>query len=276
MDIPESTGINLPQLNLIGISIWDPVWALKDHVNRTHEIVHVLDGTVVLVIGSRKYAGQAGDTLIIPAGSKHRDEFDLANQFKVLHLQFEWAAEKPALKPVMNKALMALSRGGKEELKEGILRLYSIFLKNRQHAPQRTALLLLDLLYTVFELTTQKKTRVSSAGQKKKEQLIQQAKGYIHAHLQEHISLGTIAAELKLSEYYLSRLFSEETGFSLFSYLTKARMEAAAALLQDATMRVAEAAYAAGYEDPNYFSKVFRKYHGCSPSVYRAQAQRKG
>jgi AraC-like DNA-binding protein/mannose-6-phosphate isomerase-like protein (cupin superfamily) len=259
--------LELPEIHTIGISIWDPVWAVKEHVNTTHEIMHVIDGRLVLHAGNRRFAGKKGDTLIIPSGTKHRDEFPLDTSFKVLHIQFRLGAVPKA---GINRKLLALAPAGKTELKETVLRVYSVFQKNGALAPQRAALQLQDLLWQIEELTGSK-SRGAAPG--KTAALIGQACRYIDNHLQEHIALKDIAQHLKLSEYYLSHLFSRETGFSLSAYITKARMEQAAEILRDPTVRIAEAAYAVGYEDPNYFGKVFRKYFGCSPGAFRAKTQ---
>ena len=81
---------------------------------------------------------------------------------------------------------------------------------------------------------------------------------------------------MKNSTKWMSRLvrtdalFSQQSGFTLSAYLTQARMGRAAALLSDPSVRIADVAYAVGFEDPNYFSRVFRKFHGKPPSHFRA------
>ena len=72
-----------------------------------------------------------------------------------------------------------------------------------------------------------------------------------------------MASALHVSGYHLSHVFSRESNFSLFAYLTAVRMEKAKALLAEGELTVSQVAHAVGYATPNYFSKVFRKQCGC-------------
>lgn len=74
---------------------------------------------------------------------------------------------------------------------------------------------------------------------------------------------------LQVSPFYLSRVFSQESDFSLFEYLTEVRINEAKKLLSDGRLLVSEVAQRTGYDNGNYFSKVFRRKVGCSPSKYR-------
>ena len=97
---------------------------------------------------------------------------------------------------------------------------------------------------------------------------MQQARCYLQNHFTGPVCLDDIARALDISSYYLSRIFSEEHDFSLFTYLTALRMERARELLQTGHCNVSEAARAVGYENSNYFSKVFHKHFGRPPSEY--------
>ena len=74
---------------------------------------------------------------------------------------------------------------------------------------------------------------------------------------------------LNVSPFYLSHVFSRESDFSLFTYLTNLRMRRSRALLQAGTGNVTDVAHAVGYDDEGYFSKVFRKYFVVPPRDMR-------
>lgn len=95
-----------------------------------------------------------------------------------------------------------------------------------------------------------------------------QARRYLNQHFTSPVSLDDIARELDVSAYYLSHVFSEENDFSLFTYLTGLRMERARELLQNGQYNVSEVSRAVGYENANYFAKVFRKHFGRPPGDY--------
>jgi two-component system response regulator YesN len=97
---------------------------------------------------------------------------------------------------------------------------------------------------------------------------------YVHAHYAGGIQLGDAADAAHVSPAYLSRLFSEHCKTSFIDYVTELRIENAEKLLRESKMNIKEVAFAIGYQDPNYFSKIFRKVTGLSPTVYAADAKR--
>ncbi|MDR3337115.1 MAG: helix-turn-helix domain-containing protein [Treponema sp.] len=91
---------------------------------------------------------------------------------------------------------------------------------------------------------------------------------YIHGHYTEGIQLGDAAEAAQVSSAYLSRLFSEHLKTNFIDYLTELRIERAEKLIRESRMNIKEVAYAVGYQDPNYFSKIFRKITGLLPTQY--------
>jgi two-component system response regulator YesN len=105
----------------------------------------------------------------------------------------------------------------------------------------------------------------------KNHNIIKKTLGYLDKHYMESFSLTDIASRFHISTAYLSKLFKKETGDNFSTYLTKIRMQKAGMLLLNTEMRVLEIASAVGYDDPNYFTNVFRMIHKLSPSDYRKQ-----
>ena len=74
---------------------------------------------------------------------------------------------------------------------------------------------------------------------------------------------------MNLSPYYFSKLFKEETGENFIEYLTKLRIQKAKELLVDKEKSMKEICGQVGYSDPNYFSRIFKKSVGVTPTEYR-------
>ena len=72
-----------------------------------------------------------------------------------------------------------------------------------------------------------------------------------------------------LSSSYLCRIFKEETGLSMNAYITNLRMSKAGELLNDTNSYIKEVAISVGFEDQLYFSRLFKRYYGVTPSEYR-------
>lgn len=95
--------------------------------------------------------------------------------------------------------------------------------------------------------------------------LVQAVLTAIQLRYQEPLKLETVAREQYVNAAYLGRIFRAQTGQSFRDALTEERMRRADKLLQR-QVSVAEAAAAVGFEDPNYFSRVYKKHFGHSPS----------
>ena len=101
--------------------------------------------------------------------------------------------------------------------------------------------------------------------------LVDRAKDYIAGHYaDENLSVESLCAHIHLSPTYFSTLFKREVGISFTAYVTQVRMEEAARLLRETGEKTYQVAERTGYSDPNYFSYVFKKSFGVSPSKFRA------
>lgn len=98
---------------------------------------------------------------------------------------------------------------------------------------------------------------------------IKKAVSYIDANLDKAVSLRILSEYISLNESYLSTLFKNETGQTVISYINQKRILRAKELLMTTDMSVEEVATVCGFEDSNYFSRVFRRLESVSPSEYK-------
>lgn len=105
--------------------------------------------------------------------------------------------------------------------------------------------------------------------QAQKNQYVEQALFFLKRDFSTEVSLNQLAEQLGISTEHLSRLFKEQTGFTLMAYLTNLRMDKAIYLLRNSEESIVNIGKACGYASGNYFSKVFLKMMGVTPSVYR-------
>lgn len=87
------------------------------------------------------------------------------------------------------------------------------------------------------------------------------------------LGVESLAAELRCSPSHLSKLFQRETGERIVGYMTRIRLMNAVDAIRHTTHSMKEIATACGFNDPNYFTRVFRKATGRSPVQYRAELQ---
>lgn len=100
---------------------------------------------------------------------------------------------------------------------------------------------------------------------------VSQAKAYIDGNYMKELSLDDVSREVDISPYYFSKLFKNETGVNFIDYLTNIRIEKAKALILSGTMPMKEICGAVGYQDPNYFSRIFKKNTGKTPTEFKEQ-----
>ena len=114
-----------------------------------------------------------------------------------------------------------------------------------------------------------KKSRMDST-----EVLVDKAKEYIKEHFKDSdLSVDKVCSNLNVSANYFSAVFKKNTGESFVSYLTDIRLKKAVELLETTDEKAYVIAGLVGYDEPNYFSYVFKKAYGISPSKYRQQRE---
>ena len=98
--------------------------------------------------------------------------------------------------------------------------------------------------------------------------IVKKAVDYILLNLGSSLSLNTIANEIHVSPSHLSRKFKEETGMNLTEFINQKRVEEAKLYLQRGYISITDIAFLVGFNDLNYFSKVFKKHTSLTPSQY--------
>jgi AraC-like DNA-binding protein len=98
---------------------------------------------------------------------------------------------------------------------------------------------------------------------------IEQSIAYMLRHLDEQLQVATLAARASISPSHFFALFKRRTGCAPIDCFIRLRMQHACHLLDETVMSVKEVAATLGYDDPFYFSRIFKSVNHVAPSEYR-------
>lgn len=99
--------------------------------------------------------------------------------------------------------------------------------------------------------------------------LINSAIGYISENYSSSIGLQEAASALNVSETHLSRLFKEVTKVNFLYYLNAFRINKSIYLLKNSNINISEIAFNCGFLNPGYYTKIFKRFLGITPTAYR-------
>lgn len=100
------------------------------------------------------------------------------------------------------------------------------------------------------------------------EDIMDKIQSYLRKNYMRKISLEDIARSIHASRSYTSRIYKEKTGVNLFDAINKMKVDKAKEYINRG-MKVCDVAERVGFEDVTYFSKVFKKFEGCSPKDFK-------
>lgn len=100
-------------------------------------------------------------------------------------------------------------------------------------------------------------------------ELVQSAKKYVHSHLKEDLRVMEVSRQLGVNPDYFSHLFRTETGIRYIDYVNQVRIERACERLKLTNDKIYEIGEQCGFENTNYFIKVFKKHTGLTPLDYK-------
>lgn len=223
-----------------------------------------LDGKLI------KEKRNSGDIAIIPANVPHRCNWNTTVQFMVLaiepallqHIGQDWVnPDRIELKPQFMTQPDALIQGIfwalKEELESGGIGGYWL-------ADSLKTALAIHLLRNYCTTIPKLSSHAEGLSPAKLAAVID----YIHAHLQQELSVKEIAAIAQISQYHFLRLFKQKMGITLHQYIVQQRVERAKELLQHSPLSVADIALRVGFCDQSHLSRVFKRVVGLTPKGF--------
>lgn len=225
--------------------------AAADHTHRALELVYFLAGTGTTMIDGQTYEVQSNCFCVIPAHVVHNQISETTITSICICLS------DSGLEP--SQGLWVDSSG---EIRNCLQRLME------ELTIQESGYSMITEGYLLATVGLVKRAIKKNIPQDRRQALVSQAV-HIIEEKEGNLSIDEIAGQLFVSKDYLRHLFTQYVGQSPLRTIVSARVDHAKKLLKNPELPIADIAERCGFEDPYYFSRLFKSYTGKSPSAFR-------
>lgn len=253
---------------------------LYRHWHEEGEFFVIEKGKTDFLIGSEHFTLSAGDAMFIPPYCIHEAVSNTTCQFYAIVFQPSFLIGDSAsflyrryISPVYQNipANVNLFRGSdtssaswEQDVASSILNLCRTYIDSPYVSPLFVKAQLLVCWQNFFQ------HRLDSIKIQKDSRILEVI-SFLRDHFHEEITIPRLSKLVNLSEGQLSRLFKQQTGLSIISYLTRIRLTYACRLLTEGDKSVSEIAFSCGFYNISNFNRLFKKNLHCSPLTYRKQ-----
>ena len=283
----------IPQVKLINIANINPPYV---HFKRKADefiIYYIISGEMYLEENSIKYILKQGDILILDPNYEHFGIKSSKCTYAYIHFNHSNILESyeplEILKPILlNERISSLSITSFSENSKIILPKYfhihnDIFnskllydinkiitsSKNKlEHYILQVNCMFLELLINISREFITYLLSDNSIKTLKSQKIIQDLLSFFNEYYYEKITSEFLENKYSCNFDYINRIFKETTGKTIFIYLNQLRISQAKLIFNTGSFKVSEVAEKVGFQDSYYFSKVFKKYTGITPSNY--------
>lgn len=252
-----------------------PEYHMPMHTHDSCEIMYVTSGGCQVYSEDGVHALTANQFIFLSANTPHRLEISAGRSCAILNLEFNCLGRKQTELPL--RELLERCPGFATWLEAGHTCLIAEDQRNLGYAMKdlitqlplaqddgpELMRLLFSRMILEFLFCTKHSRRAQGAAYLKK------ACSYIEQNLLETLTVPLIAAHTGINKSYLQLLFSRQMGCSVVGYITQKRLEQAAFLLTNSSMKITDIAFACGYNSRQHFAHSFEKYYKAGPSAYR-------
>lgn len=251
------------------------------HSHVKYELYYFHGGKVNYLIGDKIFVLQPGDLILMNGMTLHCPNADPEHVYDRTTIHFEPAHIEGLLAPFhsvdvlrpfreLGNHRLQLQGEDKEEAEMLLGRMAQLYRKSDPISYNRFLLALLDLLHLVYRLCERPSAKPEFPSEK--ERHVQSMIAYVERHYHEDLHLEQLEESLHLSKYYLSKIFKEVTGVTLFKYVYQRRINQAKMLfLLDNRKSVTDVCFQVGFKHLAHFSRLFKEQVGCTPEQYRRQ-----
>ena len=268
-EIPNKTdfpAVKALQINSCGIENHTNIdfHVFRPNGRKDYHFLYIKSGFVIVTLNNKTILAKEGQCIVFFPGVAQDYSFLKENNACTYYLHFTGIAASEAMGCFTDQSTKIYNIINKTSFEEIFHRLI------RTHDLQEPLYTLEENCYLLRLITLLARLNNSPQLPKGKNNVIAVTE-YIYEHFSEDIDFHQHAENLYLSYSHFVHLFTKYTGFSPHKFLLKVRIDKAKDLLMHTQLNICEIATHIGFSDPLYFSRLFRKYLGLSPSDYRSK-----
>lgn len=237
------------------------------------ELSFITSGSTDYLIDDKKYTLKKGQVLISNPGVYHKELFDINTNCRELHIGLSnialFNSNMKDYIDIGDTNILTLNK-----YKDEILKCCDEIIEEQKNSNlaypfmlKAIVMKLLILLHREIEVDTSETTNHDfTFKSREKKALVENITSYLSKNYVNDISLETLSKNMYLSSVYISKIFKDIMGDSPINYLIRIRLSKAKELLEESNLPIKTVAKMVGYSDPYYFSKLYKKYYGISPT----------
>jgi len=270
---------NFHTLNVFSLHL--DVWEYEWHTHNFYEIIFIEQGTGMHLLNGLRFAYTAGDIFLLTPEDAHAFEIQSTTIFSFIKFTeqvffdlIENPNSKEAVSSIKNAILNTNNLAGSlvtsSTDKAHLFHLLKVIQHEfRNDEPYQYTIVLTILKAIMLYLARHRNgsETMPTRGNDRLQALLSYIR--LHALDAEKMKINDLAVTFHLSEYYISAYIKKHTGLSLQQYVIQIKLKQAEQLLQQNNFTVGEIASRLGFNDASHFNKLFKKYKGVAPTVFR-------
>lgn len=237
----------------------------KEGINQTI-LIYSVQGNGTINISGQDFKLSADHFFIIPEGIPHSYFADLQNPWSIYWIHFSGSKAKQIARPILQP--VSVVRCNDSRINERIDLFNEIF-RNLERGFSNETLEYINLCLPRLLGTFTHITQYRSNNEQLTKDPVGQSINFMLENLNRKFRLEELSTVVNFSTSHFSRLFFSRTGHSPIDYFIQLKIQRSCRLLDNTKLTIAEVAREAGFEDPFYFSRQFRRVMNMSPREYR-------
>ena len=243
------------------------------HYHEFCKLLFLLSGSGSYTVDGQRYLLQPGDVVLINSGSVHRPELGIGERYErvILYISPDFLRQESTPDCDLldcfqkgNSHVLRLPEHQKQKLQAMVDALEQELQDNRYGRQILSKALLLRLMVQLCRYVNREDIPYVQPLQPKNDRILDILQ-YLDAHSAEDLDIDRLAEEFYISKYHMMRLFRQETGITIHTYLNQRRLAYARSLIHK-NVRATDACYRAGFRSYSSFTRAYAKHFGTTPT----------